>query len=137
MTFENWFSCGPFTLGTEATLRQMLATLGLRLSDDDLPPRCTRDPAGDLRLEAKGSGVRGYFLAEDGEEAELQDVRRLVLMGCLPGRDVTFEGSAVIAKETLLVVTSRASHDGKRVTWTSTRTVLGPSKVAILRDRIG
>lgn len=88
-------------------------------------------------MEAHGNGVRGYLLAEDGEEAELQDVKRLVLMCCLPGREVTFSGSALVAKETLLVLTSRASHDGNVVKFVSTRTVLGPSgRVRTLRDRV-
>ena len=132
---ENRFSCGPLTLGTEPAILRALDVLGLRLSDDGSQPRCLPDLSGGLRLEARGNGVRGYLLAEDGEEAELQDVKRLVLMCCLPGREVTFSGSALVAKETLLVLTSRASHDGRVVKVVATRTVLGPAgRVCTLRD---
>ena len=132
---ENRFSCGPLTLGTEPAILRALDVLGLRVSDDGSQPRCLPDLSGGLRLEARGNGVRGYLLAEDGEEAELQDVKRLVLMCCLPGREVTFSGSALVAKETLLVLTSRASHDGRVVKVVATRTVLGPAgRVCTLRD---
>lgn len=135
---ENRLSCGPFTRGSEADLLQVMAEIGLRLSDDDARIRCAEEPSGGFRMEARGEGVRGYLLAEDGEEAELQDVKRLVLTCCLPGREVAFSGSALVAKETILLVSSRASHDGRSVKWTSTRTVLGPSaKVHTLRDSIG
>ena len=132
---ENRFSCGPLTLGTEPAILRALDVLRLRLSEDGSQPRCLPELSGGLRLEARGNGVRGYLLAEDGEEAELQDVKRLVLMCCLPGREVTFSGSALVAKETLLVLTSRASHDGRVVKVVATRTVLGPAgRVCTLRD---
>ena len=132
---ENRFSCGPLTLGTETAILRALDVLGLRVSDDGSQPRCLPDLSGWIRLEARGDGVRGYLLAEDGEEAELQDVKRLVLMCCLPGREVTFSGSALVAKETLLVLTSRALHDGRVVKVVATRTVLGPAgRVCTLRD---
>ncbi len=134
---ENRFSCGPLTLGTEPAILEALDVLRLRVSEDGARPRCLPDLSGGLRLEARGKGVRGYLLAEDGEEAELQDVKRLVLMCCLPGREVTFTGTALVAKETLLVLNSRALHDGHVVKFVSTRTVLGPSgRVRTLRDTV-
>lgn len=132
---ENSFSYGPLTLGAEPAILRALDVLRLRLSEDGSLPRYLPDFSGGLRLEVRGSGVRGYLLAEDGEEAELQDVKRLVLMCSLPGREVTFSGSALVAKETLLVLTSRATHDGRVVKFVSTRTVLGPSgRVCTLQD---
>lgn len=135
MMSENRFSFGPLTRGTEHAILRALDVLQLRLSDDGSQARCLPELSGGLRMEARGHGVRGYLLAEDGEEAELQDVKRLVLMCCLPGREVTFSGSALVAEETLLVLTSRASHDGRRVKFFGTRTVLGPSgRVRTLRN---
>lgn len=134
----NRFSCGPFTLTTEANLWRALDELGLRLADGEGRISCLPEPTGGLRLEATGEGVRGYLLAEDGEEAELQDVKRLVLACTAPGREVAFTGSALVAKETVLVVSSRASHDGRSVKWSSTRTVLDQTgHVRTLRDSIG
>lgn len=114
-----------------------LALLGLRLSENGTQPRFLPEPSGGLRLEARGKGVRGYLLAEDGEEAELQDLKRLILMCCMPGREVTFSGSALIATETLLVLSIRASHDGRIVKWAASRTLFGPSgNIRTLRNTL-
>lgn len=134
---ENRFSCGPLTLGTESTIMGALALLGLRSSENGAQPRFVPEPSGGLRLEARGEGVRGYLLAEDGEEAELQDVKRLILMCCMPGREVTFSGSALVATEILLVLSIRASHDGRTVKLAATRTLFGPSgNIHTLRDKL-
>lgn len=131
---ENQFSCGPFTRGTDATLCETLGMLGLSVTDDGTPPRILRESGG-LRVEARGPAVRGYLLAEDGEEAEVQDIKRLVLACCLPDREIRFSGSAQIIAGTLLVISARARHDGRIVTWNATRTVLGPNgKIKTLRD---
>ena len=134
---RNRLSCGPFTRGTEVTLLQTLQEIGLRMADGLDQITCRPDATGGLRLEAQGEGVRGYLLAEDGEEAELQDIKRLVLMCALPHREVTFAGSSLIAKETLLVISSRASHDGRTVKWSSSRTLLRPSDVRTLKHSVG
>ncbi|WP_374434137.1 hypothetical protein [Tabrizicola sp.] len=134
---RNRLFCGPFTSGTQATLMQELERIGLRPSDGDAAIQCRADPSGGLRLEAQGAGVRGYLLAEDGEEAELQDIKRLILTCCPAQREITFVGSALIAEETLLVTSSRATHDGRTVTWSSLRSVMRPSDVRTLRDEVG
>lgn len=134
---RNLISCGPFTNCTAAALRDTLLVLGLAVTDDGSPPEILRDTGGGWRIEARGPAVRGYFLADDGEEAEVQDVKRLIRACCLPHREVTFSGSAEIASGTLLVISARASHDGRIVTWTSTRTVLGPAgKITTFRDPV-
>lgn len=86
------------------------------------------DASGGVRLKAAGRGVKGYLPAEDGEEAELQDVKRLVLMCTEPGVAVNFSGAAILPKGKRLCISGQATHDGRRVTWSSTRTVLGPGK---------
>jgi hypothetical protein len=134
---ENRLSCGPFMTGSEARLFHALAEIGLRLADGHALVRCLAEPSGGLRLEARGEGVRGYLLADDGEEAELQDIKRLVLMCCRPRLEVSFSGSALIAKETVMVISSRASHDGRTVKWASTRTLLGAASVRTLRHSVG
>lgn len=132
---RNLLTCGPFTNCTESDLRATLAGLGLSVADDGTPPAILREATGGLRIEARGPGVRGYFLADDGEEAEVQDVKRLIRACCLPNREISFSGSAEIAAGTLLVISARASHDGRVVAWNATRTVLGPAgKVRTFRD---
>lgn len=132
---ENLLSCGPFTGCDEATLRATLGRLGLSATDDGTPPRLLPDTGGGLRLEARGPAVRGYFLAEDGEEAELQDIKRLVLACCGAGREIRFSGSATVGAGRLLVVSARASHDGRVVRWSETRSVIGPAGRAVtVRD---
>ena len=132
---RNLISCGPFTNCTLAELQGTLLGLGLAVTDDGTPAEILRDAGGGWRIEARGRGVRGYILADDGEEAEIQDIKRLVRACCLPNREVSFSGSAEIAAGTLLVISARAQHDGRIVTWTATRTVLGPAgKVSTFRD---
>lgn len=121
---ENRFSCGPFTRCTEADLQEALRRLGLSVTDDAAPPAILREGGGGLRIEARGASVRGYFLADDGEEAEQQDVKRLVLACCEPQLELRLSGSVELAPGRLLVIASRASHDGRIVQWTSTRTVI-------------
>lgn len=134
---RNLISCGPFTNCTAAALRDTLLGLGLAVTDDGSPPEILRDTGGGWRIEARGPAVRGYFLADDGEEAEVQDIKRLIRACCLPNREVSFSGSAEIASGTLLVISARAHHDGRIVTWTGTRTVLGPAgKVSTFRDPV-
>lgn len=132
---RNLISCGPFTDCTETSLRDTLVGLGLSVTDDGTPPDILPDMGGGYRIEARGRGVRGYFLADDGEEAEVQDVKRLIRACCLPDREVSFSGSAEIAAGTLLVISARARHDGRIVTWNATRTVLAAGgKVRTFRD---
>lgn len=134
---ENRLSCGPFTLGSETRLLQVLEEIGLRLADGHAQVRCLAEPSGGIRLDARGEGVRGYLIAEDGEEAELQDIKRLILTCCLPRHEVSFSGSALVARETVMVISSRASHDGRTVKCDSTRTLLGASSVRTLRHSVG
>lgn len=121
---DNYFSCGPFTRCTETELLKEMECLGLGVTDDGNRPPIMRAVTGGWRIEARGSAVRGYFLAGDGEEAEVQDVKRLVFACCHPGQELRISGSAEIASGRLLITSARVSHDGAVVRWTATRTVL-------------
>lgn len=135
---ENQFSCGPFTRGSDRDLCETLQRLGLRVTDDGAPPRIQPAADGGWRIEARGGAVRGYFISEDDEEAETQDVERLILACCLPDRELRLSGSAHVAPGRLLVIAAKARHDGRVVSWTSTRTVLGTSgKVSQFKEAQG
>lgn len=132
---ENQFSCGPFTRGSASDLSETMERLGLGVLDDGSPPPILPEAGGGWRIAARGPAVRGYFVADDGEEAEVQDVKRLILACCLPGRELRLSGSAELAPGRLLVISARASHDGRLVQWVATRSVLGPAgKATTFRD---
>ena len=133
---RNLFTCGVFGRGDEDHLIGTLRALGLALDEENGTGTVIREAGGGLSLEARGDGVRGYLLAEDGEEAELQDIKRLVLACALPDQEVRFSGSCQLGPDTLLVISSRAVHDGRVVRWTSTRTVVGShGEARTVRDR--
>ena len=90
-----------------------------------------------MQLEAQGKGVRGYLLAPDGEEAELQDIKRLVLTCSAPYEPVIFSGHASLSCDVQISVSAQATHDGRIVSWSSTRTILGPrGRVAVVVDSV-
>lgn len=132
---RNLLICSGFNRGDATHIFSVLQQLGLFLDDEGGTGTVTEEADGSLRLEARGDAVRGYLLADDGEEAELQDIKKLVLACALPGSEIHFSGSCRLNPETLLVISSRAQHDGRMVQWNSTRTVIGQSgKAKTLRD---
>lgn len=132
---RNLLICSGFNRGDATHIFSVLQQLGLFLDDEGGIGTVTQEADGSLRLEARGDAVRGYLLADDGEEAELQDIKRLVLACALPFSDIHFSGSCRLGPEKLLVISSRAQHDGRVVQWNSTRTVIGPSgKAKTVRD---
>ncbi len=132
---RNLLICSGFNRGDATHIFSVLQQLGLFLDDEGGIGTVTQEADGSLRLEARGDAVRGYLLADDGEEAELQDIKRLVLACALPTSEVHFSGSCRLDPEKLLVISSRAQHDGNVVKWKSTRTVIGPSgKAKTVRD---
>lgn len=124
---QNLLVCSGFNRGDASYILGVLEKLGLSLDEDGGLGTIVQDADGSLRLEARGEAVRGYLLADDGEEAELQDIKRLVLACAQPSSEVCFSGSCWLGPGKLLVISSRAQHDGRIVHWSSKRTVIGPA----------
>jgi len=133
---RNLLICSGFNRGDAAYIIGVLQDLGIFLDEERGRGTVSRDASGDLRLESRGAAVRGYLLADDGEEAELHDIKRLVLACAQPRSEVRFSGNCQLCPERLLVISSKAEHDGRVVRWNSIRTVVGPfGEVKTMRDR--